>query len=62
MFPLKTKWSAVHNGWKYLTRQLPMGAGYCQWGGLTERNQAPRSIGCGRRARDTRKEGKLGNI
>ncbi len=23
---------------KYLTRQLPMGAGYCQWGGLSYRN------------------------
>ncbi len=54
-----------------------MGAGYCQWDGLTDRNiyniygdahlayteiQAPRSIGCSRRACDRRKEGKLGNI
>ncbi len=31
------------------TRQLLMGAGYCQWGGLTDRN------GCGSRAR---KEGR----
>ena len=23
---------------QYGTRQLPMGAGYCQWGGLTDRN------------------------
>ena len=54
-----------------LTRQLPMGAGHCQWGGLTGRNVcnihgdahlAPSAIGCSRRACDTQMEGKLGNI
>ncbi len=23
---------------EYYTRQLPMGAGHCQWGGFTDRN------------------------
>ncbi len=44
---------------KYLTRQLPMGAGHCQWGGYTDgnvcniheeeqtENEAPRSNGLG---------------
>ncbi len=53
------------------TRQLPIGAGYCQWGGFTDRNvcnidgeehQAHRSNSFGRRERYGRKEGKLGNI
>ncbi len=54
------------------TRQLPMGAGHCQWGGLTDRNicniyggahlasryHVRRSIGCDRRECDTHPEGR----
>ena len=54
------------------TRQLPMGAGYCQWGGLTDRNicniygdahlASRYRIGYARRVHNTHPEGKLGNI
>ncbi len=37
------------------TCQLPIGAGHCQWGGLTDRN---RPIGCCWRDGDLRKEGR----
>ena len=72
--------TAEHNitSQQYMTRQLPIGAGHCQWGGCTDRNVCNihggahllmpkiKPIGptaaAGGRVTHGRKEGKLGNI
>ncbi len=33
MYEMRAVWSCQYN-----TRQLPMGAGHCQWGGVTDLN------------------------
>ncbi len=31
-------WALHHHFKQFITRQLPMGAGHCQWGGFTDQN------------------------